>query len=167
MARFVLKNNFFEFDTKVKQQISGTTIATKFAPPYACIFMDKVETEFLEKEPVMPWFWLRYIDDIFFIWTGNDGKLAEFMVRLGMFHLNLKFTWESSRSSVNFLDVVVGIEGNNFVTDVYYKPNDCHQFLHYESSHPIHIKRSIVYSQGLRIKRICFTYDLFLGHLEK
>ena len=89
------------------------------------------------------------------------------MARLDMFHPNLKFTRESSKSSVNFLDAVVGIEGNNFVTDVYYKPNDCHQFLHYESSHPIHIKRSIVYSQGLRIKRICFTYDLFLGHLEK
>ena len=42
MVRFVLKNNFFEFDTKVKQQISGTGIATKFAPPYACIFMDRV-----------------------------------------------------------------------------------------------------------------------------
>ena len=129
--------------------------------------MDKVETEFLKKESVKPWLWFRYIDDIFFIWTGNEGKLAEFMARLDMFHPNLKFRWESSRSSVNFLDVVVGIEGNNFVTDVYYKPNDCHQFLHYESSHPIHIKRSIVYSQGLRIKRICFTYDLFLGHLEK
>ena len=47
MARFVLKNNFFEFDSKIKQQISGTAIGTKFAPPYVCIFMDKFETDFL------------------------------------------------------------------------------------------------------------------------
>ena len=47
MARFVLKNNFFEFDSKIKQQISGTAIGTKFAPPYMCIFMDKFETDFL------------------------------------------------------------------------------------------------------------------------
>ena len=33
MAEFVLKNNFFEFDSKVKQQVSGTAIGTKFAPP--------------------------------------------------------------------------------------------------------------------------------------
>ena len=26
MAQFVLKNNFFQFDSKVKQQISGTAI---------------------------------------------------------------------------------------------------------------------------------------------
>ena len=35
MAEFVIKKNFFEFDTKVKQHISG--IGTKFAP--SCIFM--------------------------------------------------------------------------------------------------------------------------------
>ena len=38
MARFVLQNNYFEFNGTVKQQISGTTIGTKFAPTYACIF---------------------------------------------------------------------------------------------------------------------------------
>ena len=78
---------------------------------------------------------------IFFIWTESEGKLAEFMARLDTFHPNLKFTWESSRSSVNFLDVVVRIDGENFMTDAYYRPTDCHQFSHYESSHPIHIKR--------------------------
>ena len=44
MAEFVLKKNYFEFNGKVKKQISGTAIGTKFAPPYACIFMDQVET---------------------------------------------------------------------------------------------------------------------------
>ena len=34
-AEFVLKNNYFEFNGKVKQQISGTAIGTKFVPPYA------------------------------------------------------------------------------------------------------------------------------------
>ena len=45
MAEFVLKNNYFVFESKVKKQISVTTIGTIYAPPYACIFMDKVETE--------------------------------------------------------------------------------------------------------------------------
>ena len=54
MAKFVLKNNYFEFNGKVKQQISGTAIGTKFAPPYACIFMDEVETSFLETQEMKP-----------------------------------------------------------------------------------------------------------------
>ena len=50
MAEFVLKINYCEFDSKVKRQISDTAIGTKFAPPYVCIFMDKVKWEFLGQE---------------------------------------------------------------------------------------------------------------------
>ena len=50
MAEFVLKNNYFEFNGQVKQQISGTAIGTKFAPAYASIFMDNVEGKFLETQ---------------------------------------------------------------------------------------------------------------------
>ena len=48
MTEFGLKNNFSEFDTNVYQQISGIAIGTKFAPPYAWIFMNQLETKFLE-----------------------------------------------------------------------------------------------------------------------
>ena len=34
IAEFVLKNNYFEFNGKVKKQISGTVIGTKFGSPY-------------------------------------------------------------------------------------------------------------------------------------
>ena len=47
MIEFVLRNNYFEFNGKVKQQISGTAIGTKCAPTYACIYMDEFEDEFL------------------------------------------------------------------------------------------------------------------------
>ena len=40
MAEFVSKNNYFEFNTQVKQEIFVTAIGTKFAPEYSCIFMD-------------------------------------------------------------------------------------------------------------------------------
>ena len=67
MAEFVLKNNYFQFSDKVYQQISGTAIGTKFAPPYACIFMDQVESKFLQTQKFQPLVCFRYIDDIFFI----------------------------------------------------------------------------------------------------
>ena len=47
-TEFVLENNLFEFNSKFYKQISGTAIGTKFAPPYACIFIDYIETEFLK-----------------------------------------------------------------------------------------------------------------------
>ena len=50
MSDFVLKNNYFELNGQIKQQISGTAIDTKFSPPYACLFMDKIEIAFLETQ---------------------------------------------------------------------------------------------------------------------
>ena len=148
MAEFVLKNNFFEFDSKVKQQISCTAIGTKFAPPYACIFMDKVETDFLEMQTVKPLVWLRYIDDIFFVWNESEEKLEEFLDNLNNFHPNLKFTSEKSKKSVNFLDVTVSLIDQHLETDLYCcKPTDCHQFLDFNSAHPIRIKKPIVYKR--------------------
>lgn len=40
----MLKDNYFEFDRSVYEKVSGTAISTKFAPPYACIYMNRLET---------------------------------------------------------------------------------------------------------------------------
>ena len=50
----------------VKQQLSGTAIDTKFGPPYACVFMDQVETEFLELQVYKSLVWFQYVADVFF-----------------------------------------------------------------------------------------------------
>ena len=59
MAEFVLSNS------DIFQQISGTAIGTKFAPPNACIYMDQVEQKFLATQINQPLIWFKYIDDIF------------------------------------------------------------------------------------------------------
>ena len=72
MTNYVLKNNYFEF-SDVHQKISGTTIRTKFAPPYACIFMAQVESKFQRNFQLLVY--SRCIDDIFFIWTHDGNSL--------------------------------------------------------------------------------------------
>ena len=62
-----------EFGNKMKQQISGTAIATKFAPPYAYIFMKDLETKFLEGQFLQPLAWLQYIDEILF----SSGQIVK------------------------------------------------------------------------------------------
>ena len=52
------------------------------------------------------------------------------------------------------------------MTDLYYKKTDCHQYIHYDSCHPEHLKKSSVYSQGLRIKRLCFDNKDCKTHLK-
>ena len=49
LAELVLKNNIFEFSDKTCKQIRGTAIGTKFAPPYAILFMAALEEKILNK----------------------------------------------------------------------------------------------------------------------
>ena len=61
---------------------SGTSIGTKFTPPYACIYMDNTEKFFFKTQELQPSLWLRYIDNIFFIWTHGEAELKKFMEEL-------------------------------------------------------------------------------------
>ena len=48
MAEGVLKNNYFDFDGSVYQYMSDTSIGTRNATSYACLFLDKFETNLKE-----------------------------------------------------------------------------------------------------------------------
>ena len=48
MARFVVENNYFDFNGDVKKQISGTETGTKFASLYWFIFMVELKMKFLK-----------------------------------------------------------------------------------------------------------------------
>ena len=134
MEDFALKNNYFEFKGQIQQQISGTAIGTKFAPPCACLFVDKIETAFLEMQELQPLVWFRYIDDIFFIWTHGEQELQTFLCSLNEFHTDIKFTYESSKESIAFLDLQVSVKNSKIITDLYVKSTDCHHYLHYLSA---------------------------------
>ena len=50
---------------------------------------------------------------------------------------------------------------------MYVKPTDRHQYLHYLSAHPYHTKKSFVFSQTLRISRLCSSEKDFENHKEE
>ena len=150
-----LKNNYFEFHRNVKQQLSGTVVETKCVPPYTFIFMDKVETDLLESQKLKPMVWFRYIDGIFFVWTHDEQELQRFLLELNRTHPNLNITHESSKEKISFLDLSVSLCNGNLYTDLHFKATDCYQYLKYTSSHPEHPKKSIIYSQTLRLSRFC------------
>ena len=82
------------------------------------------------------------------------------------FKSNLKFTFECDRNPINFLNLNVKLNNGKLTKNVKIKPTDCHQYLHYKSSHPDHIKHSIDYGQTLRVVHLCLFKD-FVEHSEK
>ena len=101
-------------------------------------------------------FWGRYIDDVFFIWTGTLQSLKDFIKYLNSVHPTIKFTAQYSENAVNFLGTTVRkTKDGSLSTDVYQKPTDNPAYLHRNSSHDHMLKDSIPYSQALRLQRIC------------
>ena len=64
MIEFVLKNSYFDFYGQVKYQVLVTDIGTKFAPIYACIFMNEIETKFLQTQEFQILVWFRYVGHV-------------------------------------------------------------------------------------------------------
>ena len=161
----VLKSNIFKFGTAFYQQIKGTAMGTPMAPNYANLFMDKFETNILKsyykKTGIRPLIWVRFIDDIFFIWTEGEQSLNEFIEFAQSFSTttsmksNIKFEVHQSTDRVNFLDVSVLLQNGIITTTIYSKPTDSHLYLNVNSSHPEHVIKNIPKSQFLRLRRIC------------
>lgn len=98
----------------------------------------------------------RFIDDIFIITDITEIDDVDAWLQSNIKHDFLKFTIEISLESVNFLDLTVSIDiGNIINTTIFYKPISKHEYLHFHSKHPMHMKKSLPYSCGLRVIKAC------------
>lgn len=132
----------------------------KFAPAYANIFMANWEEEVFAKSKKKPIHYLRYLDDIWGIWTGLKQEFEEFVGILNSHDPSIKLTHEIDQYSIDFLDTTV-YKGPEFEHNqkldikVHFKNTDTHALLFKTSFHPKHTFRGIVKSQLLRFHRIC------------
>ena len=80
----VLKLNIFEFDKQLYIKKIGTAMGTVCAPPYANIFMSKIDNllkdlakNITEEDPIR--LYKRFLDDIFMVWKGSFEELENFL----------------------------------------------------------------------------------------
>ena len=63
-------------------QIRGCAVGTARAPSYASIFMTRFEEKhiytFIKNKVELVELYLRYIDDIVFVWKGSEKELKNF-----------------------------------------------------------------------------------------
>ena len=135
-------------------------MGTKMAPSYATLFMGYLEDTLYKKistdfgKDVGNYFqknWLRYLDDCFIIWPKHFGDHNILFNTLNNLHPNIKFTTNTNNQETPFLDIMVSISNRQLHTDIYYKPTDTHQYLHFKSCHPRHTKTNIPYNLARRI----------------
>ena len=115
LLKIVLTKIYFQFADSMYHQIQGTAIGTKMASAYANIFMEELEEKLLENYPTKPILWKRYIDDVLCIWPGKQEDLDTFIQYLNRSHPTIKFTYESSPTSVDFLDITI-YKGDRYIS---------------------------------------------------
>ena len=103
LISFILTHNNFVFDNHDYLQTSGTAMGTKMAPCFANILMASIEQTFIDSSPLTPLFYVRFINDIFIIWTHGCEELEQFTTRANSTHPSIKFTIEISSTSLPFL----------------------------------------------------------------
>lgn len=168
----ILDHNIFEFDGQMYRQIQGTAMGTKMAPAYANLFLDTLETRFLDDCTIKPVVWRRYIDDILCIWSGSMDTLNNFLERLNTIHPTIHFTWETSESSITFLDLDL-YKGARFRatgkldTRLHFKSTNRFQYLPYNSAHPKSVMKGLVKGEMQRALRACSDESTLEATKEK
>ena len=96
--------------------------------------------------------YLRYKDDLCLIWAGTKEQFEDFICNLNNQHPSIKFSYQISITSVDFLDTTVYIKNRKLHTTIFTKPTDEQNYLHYHSEHPLPLKNSIPFRQILQTK---------------
>ena len=172
----ILKSNAFRFGNEYYRQITGTAMGTPMAPNYANLFMDNFEQNLLRDYSqitgLSPLVWFRFIDDIFFIWTGNKDSLDHFISFTQNYSKSknmkskIKFEIHLSTNEVHFLDVTVYLKHGKLRTTLFTKSTDSHFCLNTSSCHPSYVLKNIPKGQFIRFRRICSRKSDYLLNSE-
>ena len=163
LSRFILTNNYFEADGTLFHQKWGLAMGTPMAVSAAVIYMASLENPLLNSEGLL--FYRRFIDDIFFIWSGNLLSLHSFLNELNSMASTIKLTWNISTEEVVFLDMSVCVDHDNpsqLITRPYQKPLNRYLYIPFTSYHPTHAKRSFIKAELIRYVRLSSRRSDFL-----
>ena len=114
--------------------------------------------------------YLRFIDDIFMIWTKSEKDLIEFLNELNTKHISIKFEFKYSRQQIEFLDTLVYIDNNNKLQPTLYKNFTDHQnYLHSKLEHPYTQNEFEKHSCNLlqQLKKNGYHHDTLKEKIEK
>ena len=103
-----------------------------------------------------PEFWVRFKDDIFFLWEHDDESCESFLHLLNSLDPKLKLTQELEvERRLPFLDVLVHRNDTCFEFRVYRKPTHSDRYLNHSSNHSPLMKTGVVTSLVDRALQVC------------
>ena len=164
LLRLIITRNVFHLQDRLfYHQISGTAMGCCMSVFFANTFMYARSRSIIENPPRGLLYLGRYIDDLVGIFNGTPEEAEDAVAPITDKDIRLTFVHTSEeKPGLEALDVRLTIEGDRIRSTLYRKPTDGHQFLHWNSAHPLHLKRSIPYAQLLRYRVNCSRDEDFV-----
>ena len=133
-------------------------MGSRVAPSLAIVFMGAVEGLFLSSPRAQPTVYMRYIDDVFGVWSHGADKLDDYVNFINGIHPAIQFTVERSDAGdgkLAFLDTLITVQSDGtYSTELYYKPMAAPIILPYDSAHPARVKKAVLSGQLQRASRL-------------
>lgn len=170
LCQWILKNNYFQFQDRIYHQKHGIAMGNVAGGALANTYLLQWESTFLEDPQLAGHlkFYQRYFDDGFFVWSGDEGSLHQFLDRMNNIDPHIKIAHQTSVDSIQYLDIEIAINHhrcescsqtgpktcNNiscsstttFLTRSYRKPIATDSYLNFKSAHPYHIRANLPHS---------------------
>jgi hypothetical protein len=145
LLELTLKNNDFVFNGEFFLQTCGTAMGKTYALALADLYMEDFDDGAVNGFTIKPLLFSRFLDDIFFICTGDLQQLKDFETYLNNLIPGIKVTFDHSQESVNFLD-----------TTIYKQHEDAYDILltkvYFEELIPISYSTKLPITHGTRQK---------------
>lgn len=154
MFIFICNHNYFTYFDTIYKQISGISMGTNCAPELANLYLKQVlDPEFINHNNITNY--KRYLDDIFFLWHGSNSELRYLLAKLNEDYGRMKFTIESSKTKISFLDVdiLLSSNGRQLHWSTHQKSINKYAYIKQNSSHPQYIFRGFIKTELERYRR--------------
>lgn len=151
LTLIITRNVLHLQNTHWYHQISGTAMGCSISVYFANTFMFYRTEQLVRNPPGDLLYFGRYIDDLVGIWKGNKEDIIPTLNTITDEALALTFV--ISDAPLEALDLKLTLVNGKVNCELYRKPTEGHQYVHYTSMHPPALLRSIPFSQLLRLRR--------------
>ena len=141
-------NNILEWGDCYFLQLLGTAMGTSATCVWATIYLVVHETlSLVPKVNKTLWLFLRFMDDITGIWSGNplEHSWEDFENETNDLGIS-EFECEEPSEKAHFLDLTISIKNENISTKTFQKALHLYQYLGPGSNHPPGMIKSVIYS---------------------
>ncbi|CAF5012349.1 unnamed protein product, partial [Rotaria sp. Silwood1] len=166
LSRFVMRNNYFSYDGQYYHQIRGGAMGSPLTLTIANCYMFFYEQQIIKQIHNSGGLYFRYIDDIFIVINWPARHLLKQIDKWNHFDENIKLS-ENIGVTADFLDLHIENRDGELFTTVYQKPSYEPYYLPFNSIHPLHMKKNIIFTMLLRAIRYCSTFQDYLNERER